>query len=364
MKGPVLFGPGRNGPLTSLILYCRAGFEGECAAEIQERAAERGITGFSRAARESGFVEFVPHREGEAELLAARLPFGELIFARQMFAARLIERLPPDDRVAPLVGALDGGFVSAIFVETADTNEAKELLAFCRKFQKPFEAALRRQGLLVEDDRHPRLHLFFLDSATAFLGLADRRNSSPWFMGIPRLRFPKGAPSRSALKLEEAFLFFLGEARPRRLRPGMRAVDLGAAPGGWSALLVANSVRVVAVDNGPIDAGLMESGLVEHRREDGFRYRPPKPVDWMVCDMVEQPARIAALVAEWVAKGWCRECIFNLKLPMKKRYAEVQRCAGIIRERLEAEGMEHLLAFKQLYHDREEVTGYLRGRGE
>lgn len=139
----------------------------------------------------------------------------------------------------------------------------------------------------------------------------------------------------------------------------MCAVDLGAAPGGWSWLLVARSIRVIAVDNGPMDPVLMESGLVEHRREDGFRFRPQKPVDWLVCDMVEQPARIAALVAEWLANDRCRRAIFNLKLPMKRRYQEVQRCAEIIRERLEGV-REYRLAFKQLCHDREEVTGFLR----
>lgn len=38
----------------------------------------------------------------------------------------------------------------------------------------------------------------------------------------------------------------------------------------------------------------------------------------MVCDMVEKPAKVAALMAQWLVNGWCRETIFNLKLPMKK----------------------------------------------
>ena len=55
-------------------------------------------------------------------------------------------------------------------------------------------------------------------------------------MGIPRLRLP-GAPSRSAAKLEEALLYFLGDEAERLLRGGMSAVDLGAAPGGWTWIL-------------------------------------------------------------------------------------------------------------------------------
>jgi 23S rRNA (cytidine2498-2'-O)-methyltransferase len=78
----------------------------------------------------------------------------------------------------------------------------------------------------------------------------------------------------------------------------------------------------------------------------------------MVCDIVLQPSRIAALVAAWVADGACRRTIFNLKLPMKKRYAEVERCAALIGDVLSRRRLRHMLRFKQLYHDREEITGY------
>jgi 23S rRNA (cytidine2498-2'-O)-methyltransferase len=52
----------------------------------------------------------------------------------------------------------------------------------------------------------------------------------------------------------------------------------------------------------------------------------------MVCDMVESPSRIARLAARWIAEGWCAQTIFNLKLPMKKRYEEVERCRGLVDE--------------------------------
>jgi 23S rRNA (cytidine2498-2'-O)-methyltransferase len=82
----------------------------------------------------------------------------------------------------------------------------------------------------------------------------------------------------------------------------------------------------------------------------------------MVCDIVLQPSRIATLVGTWMAEGACRRTIFNLKLPMKKRYAEVERCAALIRDALDRRGSGYRLAFKQLYHDREEITGYCARR--
>ncbi len=100
-----------------------------------------------------------------------------------------------------------------------------------------------------------------------------------------------------------------------------------------------------------MDARLLETGQVKHRRDDGFHFIPTDPVDWMVCDMVESPSRIARLVAKWIAEGWCRESIFNLKLPMKKRWEETLRCREIIDEALGGGG--YFLRFKHLYHDRE-----------
>ena len=178
-------------------------------------------------------------------------------------------------------------------------------------------------------------------------------------MGIPRLRMPGGAPSRSTLKLAEAFVTFLGEREPELLRAGMRAVDLGAAPGGWTWQLAHRGLRVTAVDNGPLKGDVLDDPLVTHLRADGLSYLPKRPVDWMVCDIAEQPSRIAALVARWIGEGHARQSIFNLKLPMKKRYDEVRRCEAIIRDALATAGMKHTLALRQLYHDREEVTGYL-----
>ena len=118
------------------------------------------------------------------------------------------------------------------------------------------------------------------------------------------------------------------KAREREalLKPGMRAADLGAAPGGWTWVLVRADLHVVAIDNGPLREHVLASGQVTHLREDGFRWHPAQSLDWMVCDMVEQPIRVAGRMAEWFAHGWCRHAIFNLKLPMKKRWQETVRC--------------------------------------
>jgi 23S rRNA (cytidine2498-2'-O)-methyltransferase len=181
---------------------------------------------------------------------------------------------------------------------------------------------------------------------------------------VPRLRMLAEAPSRSALKLEEALLVLLdaGE-REHWLKPGMSAVDLGAAPGGWSWVLARAHLRVIAIDNGPLAQSALATGLIEHVRADGFQWKPQKPVDWLVCDMVESPRRVSARIAEWFAQGWCRQAIFNLKLPMKKRWDETKLCLDAIEQQ---SGHPLELRARQLYHDREEITVFasIRERGE
>ncbi len=105
---------------------------------------------------------------------------------------------------------------------------------------------------------------------------------------------------------------------------------------------------------------LMESGQVTHKPEDAFTFQPAKNLDWMVCDIVDKPARVTDLMIRWLVNGWCRETVFNLKLPMKQRYTEVRSCLAMIETALEEAGFKYRMAAKHLYHDREEITCHIR----
>jgi 23S rRNA (cytidine2498-2'-O)-methyltransferase len=344
----------------AIVAHCRTGFEPECAADIGRLAARAGVALTIDAKRGRAFV--TASGALNAGRWAAALAAEPPIFARSIFAGSGPHSLTMRDRITPIL-ALARGLgppFQCIWLETADTNEGKTLSGSCRRLSPLLDAAAESVGILERSDpRLPRLHALFASRETAWIGVSPPGTGSPWPMGIPRLAMPHGAPSRSTLKLAEAFVTFLsGAERTRLLRPGMRAVDLGAAPGGWTWQLAQRGLRVIAVDNGVLKGAVGKDSLVEHLRVDGLTYRPRRPVDWMVCDMVLPPAQIAALVAGWMADGACRRTMFNLKLPMKKRYDEVRRCEALIHDALERRRARYTLRFKQLYHDREEVTGY------
>lgn len=334
-----------------LIALTRAGFEPECAQELEQTLIERGGAGYAQTQRDSGFVEL-----HVLQAARSRLQVRDLIFARQLLPLRhSFDALDPQDRVGPILAAVkaSGVMVDDVWVETADSPAGEQLRAFARSFESAMATALKREKR-IDARSTQRLHLFAHSGTRIDVSIAKHTETAPWKGGIPRLRFPSEAPSRSTLKLEEGFLVLLDEdERHRWLQAGMTAVDLGACPGGWTYQFARRSIRTIAIDNGPMAESLMATGLVEHVRADGFRYQPQRPVEWMVCDMVEQPIKVAERMASWLREGWCRRTIFNLKLPMKKRWPEVQRCFGAMRETVP---FELDLRAKQLYHDREEIT--------
>lgn len=169
--------------------------------------------------------------------------------------------------------------------------------------------------------------------------------------GPRRMADDDAAPSRSYLKLEESYGIIGAEPRP-----GETACDLGAAPGGWSYSAAKRGASVVAVDNGPLKGGALGNPLIEHRRADAFGFGPGKGAsyDWLLCDMLEDPRKVLlSIVRPWLAEGWCRRFVINLK------FGRVDPIALLSELRApESPFATHASGVRivHLYHDREEFT--------
>ncbi|MDO8412805.1 MAG: 23S rRNA (cytidine(2498)-2'-O)-methyltransferase RlmM [Gallionellaceae bacterium] len=342
---------------TQWLLYCRTGFEQDAAQEALRHAQQQRpvIAKQPAIVANSGYAVVA--------LNDHTLSYRELIFTRQLIRLHhIITPLSERDRLTPILNAIAEmpGTFGTLWLEVPDTNLGKLLSSFTRRFQPLLETALREQGRLQDNPHSSRLHVFFPDKSSVLIGSSDPHNSAEVIMGIVRQSMPAEAPSRSTMKLAEAIEVFMDRSeRTRLLRQGMQAVDLGAAPGGWTWQLVQRGIRVTAVDNGLMKGAMAHHPLVQHLKQDGFKYVPRKAVDWLVCDMVEQPSKVATLIGTWFVSGWCKHVIFNLKLPMKQRVAALNSALGGIRQRLDEEGVNYRMVAKQLYHDREEVTVFL-----
>jgi 23S rRNA (cytidine2498-2'-O)-methyltransferase len=156
----------------------------------------------------------------------------------------------------------------------------------------------------------------------------------------------EAAPSRASMKLVEALAWL-----DRSPEPGDLCVDLGAAPGGWSWVLLEQRARVIAVDPAKLDRSLVgRKGLI-HAQGDAFRFNPEEPADWLFCDLAWRPLEAAGLLAKWARRAWARLLVANIKLPMRKKAEYLFRVRDILED-----GGWTSLRVRQLYHDRDEVT--------
>jgi 23S rRNA (cytidine2498-2'-O)-methyltransferase len=155
------------------------------------------------------------------------------------------------------------------------------------------------------------------------------------------------APSRSYLKVEEAF-----SVLNHFPKDGEIVADLGAAPGGWTWAAIKRGAQVYAIDNGPLKKGPLNHPGVHHVKKDAFIWQPESPVDWLFCDMVEQPFKVMDRIKEWFSNRWCRYSIVNFKYG----YSDPGKIIDLIYSSKGLVPDTQKLICRHLFHDRDEIT--------
>ena len=288
-------------------------------------------------------------------LVAARVKKGELTFARQGFRVHAVVDVVELSRaVGDALGASGAAQPWALDVWVPDSDEGNRLAARASELSSSVIAGgpwrdrrlADARAALTENGLYAQACLLPPGDRVAVGVVAARDAVSLAPGGRLRVHVPEAAPSRAAMKLLEAFHWL-----DRAPDPGDVCVDLGAAPGGWTWVLLERRARVFAVDPAFLSRSLQGKRGVEHIRADAFKFEPGDPVDWLFSDMAWRPLESAALLAKWARRGWARFVIANIKLPMKKKAEMMVR----VREILSDGGWKNLRT-RQLYHDREEVT--------
>ena len=197
------------------------------------------------------------------------------------------------------------------------------------------------------------VQVFVASEDELWLSLASFASKvSPYIGGNLRMRERSGAPSRSARKLEEAFVVLGRSPAPDEL-----AVDLGAAPGGWTFTLARHGALVTAVDHGALDLPKNPaiSARITHLRKDGLTYKPAQPVDWLCCDMLVGSRETLRILGEWLEQPLMQGFVVNVKLPQAKPWPIIKEALALLQRQ-----DWPVMKIKHLYHDRREVT--LMGR--
>jgi 23S rRNA (cytidine2498-2'-O)-methyltransferase len=345
-----------------MLITCQAGFESLLGRELT------GLHGFEILEQGPGWV-LINSAQAESDQSSStqEQPASPSSFTKELVFAHLSLHQPRQcrgDSVNSLASCVADFFLTTVRDERILSAwpsvwlGPQELVGLGRRIsavEDAFETSLKKKlsrvaklaaAELPRDTGAVRgLFVFFPDFKRAFV------TRDAFAHGPRRMADDALAPSRSYLKVEEAYVAF-----GRAPAAGETVCDLGAAPGGWSYSAAKRGAKVVAIDNGPLKAGALDHPRIEHRREDAFKYAPTaaSPLDWLFCDLVEEPHHVVDRIVEpWLAHRWCRHFVINLK------FGRVDPI-GLIGELRSADSpfVKHgtNVRIHHLYHDREEFT--------
>jgi 23S rRNA (cytidine2498-2'-O)-methyltransferase len=191
------------------------------------------------------------------------------------------------------------------------------------------------------------------NSQLAFLGLslADY-NLSDWAGGERRFAREKDQVSRAEFKLLEALEVFHIDLPQRGV-----ALDLGAAPGGWTRVLRQRDQYVTAVDPAELDPRLAADKAIRHKRVTAEAYLADEPDEF---DLIVNDMRMDARDSARLMVAYARQLyphgivIMTFKLPEHGRRQVLEHAFKILR------GTYVLAGARQLFHNRSEITVYLK----
>lgn len=190
----------------------------------------------------------------------------------------------------------------------------------------------------------------YLAGSTAYIGMSRPQwNLSDWAGGAMRFVREEGQVSRAQFKLLEAerkFSLDLGRFH--------RALDIGAAPGGWTSLLLDRGLHVTAVDPAELDTRVLRRVQLRYLKKTADQVSfEPDHFDLLVCDMSWDPQQMSRqIVGLLYAVQAGGTVILTLKLMHGKPFRQINETVHAFQNEL------RLVIAKQLFHNRQELTLY------
>jgi 23S rRNA (cytidine2498-2'-O)-methyltransferase len=253
-------------------------------------------------------------------------------------------------QVADEVAARPGAGSFSVQLRALDRSEAYTPY----ELTSAIAARIGEQTALTLDVRAPeRVVSLLLHGGRAYAGWSETRdNLSSWAGGVHRFAREPEQLSRAEFKLLEALQTF-----DLRLMPGGRALDLGAAPGGWTRILAARGQQVLAVDPARLHPSLLGAERVQHVRTTAEEFLGGRrgPFD-VILDDIRKDARESALLMQQCAALLAPDgfALLTLKLRHERRTEQLASALGVLRSSFAVCRARHL------FHNRSEVTVYLR----
>ncbi len=338
------------------------------------RAAVDEFKALDRYAHAELEFESIAVMESSLDLQAMfmRLQQRPLVFSRHLHPSEWREILTSS---GPDIGALTRAVLrlpSLTMIESGTRFAVQARVVVATGLLRPYSPYAIKYAMVpvietqtggVEDVKNPEVVISVLAlKDVGFVGISPVEfNLSDWSGGMRRFARTEDQLSRAEFKLLEAFEVFGVTDFP----VDGTALDLGAAPGGWTRMLREKGLKVFAVDPADLDPALMNDPLV--RSVKGYaqpwveKLKEQKAkFDIVVSDM-RMDARDAARFMVEVAPllNLNSFAMITLKLPPPGTIgldpvAIVHQALNELRSRYRT------VKARQLFHNRNEVTVFLQ----
>jgi len=142
-------------------------------------------------------------------------------------------------------------------------------------------------------------------------------------LGLVDVSIEEKMPSSAYRKLMEGL-----ECMKIYPQVGSKVVDLGACPGGWTAVMRRLGSTVTAVDRSKLDPVLMDDDMVTFVKGDAFAFTPlggggashnddnvndNDDDTWMISDIIAYPERCTELLHKWCGEKLANHMIVTMK---------------------------------------------------
>ncbi|GKU79262.1 SAM-dependent methyltransferase [Paenibacillus sp. L3-i20] len=307
---------------------------------------------------------FAPLAAGEVFLMNCQQEREETLEAIHGQEPIFLRHIQPVDRLIEISGsAIDLEGLSDMIRHARLTFSDKRTAVHIRRSAKSnfhYSASDTKallDAVLEEIDAEPVVQLpeviisIYAAENVLYVGFASPEQMlSDWPGGAVRFQREEGQVSRAKFKLLEAERTFgLNYASFKN------ALDVGAAPGGWTSLLLERGLRVTAIDPADMHPSLMQHhALTHHKRNAADVKLVANTFDLLVCDMSWSPMLMSRLILD--LQGSLKPhatAIITIKLMHRKPLQTIRE----VKERLGTAFT--ILKAKQLFHNREEITLFL-----
>ena len=327
-----------------IIFSCQADFHDIALQEILDTDTQ--VKFIKWVGKGVGLLEYTGNFAEFSELIKEK----RLIFIRHIFPAEyIIPYTNIQEQFPDFISHMDKNKNFSVQLRTADDNKSYKSSEIKQKISDYFKS----EGF-TENKRYPeQIISIFISNDFVYTGLSNAEdNLSIWSGGMRHYAIRNDTISRAGFKLMEAF-----ESYPVVFNKDSVALDLGAAPGGWTKVLLDKGFKVVAVDPVQLSPILQANENVEYYNGRAHDYikKSNKTFDLIVNDMsmniMTSINFVLSLKHRLKDKG---HIIITFKLTKHDRLNKINEGLKLLRNDFD------IVFIKQLFHNRSEITVILQ----